>query len=83
MGLDRHDLHGNAISFEFSFSDLFVLFCFVFQIILQSYVGKIKRSDRADCGFHISTYLSCNTQEMNEICLLSALTKKDGRFQES
>ena len=29
MGLDRHDLHGNAISFEFSFSDLFVLFCFV------------------------------------------------------
>ena len=30
LGLDRHDLHGNAISFEFSFSDLFVLFCFVF-----------------------------------------------------
>ena len=29
MGLDRHDLHGSAISFELSFSDLFVLFCFV------------------------------------------------------
>ena len=29
MGLDRHDLHGGAISFELSFSDLFVLFCFV------------------------------------------------------
>ena len=26
MGLDRHDLHGSAISFELSFSDLFVLF---------------------------------------------------------
>ena len=29
MGLDGHDLHGSAISFELSFSDLFVLFCFV------------------------------------------------------
>ena len=29
MGLDRHDLQGSAISFELSFSDLFVLFCFV------------------------------------------------------
>ena len=29
MGLARHDLHGSAISFELSFSDLFVSFCFV------------------------------------------------------
>ena len=29
MGLDRHDLQGSAISFELSFSDLFVLICFV------------------------------------------------------
>ena len=29
MGLDRHDLHGSAISFELNFSDLFVLFYFV------------------------------------------------------
>ena len=28
MGLDRHDLHGSGISFELSFSDLLVLFCF-------------------------------------------------------
>ena len=54
MGLDRHDLHGSGISFELSFSDLLVLFCF-FLIILQSYVGKIKRSDRADSGSQIST----------------------------
>ena len=94
MGLDRHDLHGSVISFELSFSDLFVLFCFIScvlqisrqlftclktkvrpigslyfpdvtlkdnlgnktkLIIFQSYVGKIKRSDRADFGFHTST----------------------------
>ena len=30
IGLHRHDLHGGAISFELSFSDLFALFCFVF-----------------------------------------------------
>ena len=29
MGLGRLDLHGSAISFELSFSDLFVFFCFV------------------------------------------------------
>ena len=29
MGLARHDLHGSAISFELSFSDLFDLFRFV------------------------------------------------------
>ena len=28
-GFGRHDLQGSAISFELSFSDLFVLFCFV------------------------------------------------------
>ena len=87
MGLDRHDLHGSAISFEPSFSDLFVLFAnfktamYLYEnqsppdlslyfpdvtlkdnlenktklIIFQSYVGKIKRSDRADFGFHTST----------------------------
>ena len=40
MGLDRHDLHGSVISFELSFSDLFVLFCFiscVLQISRQLY----------------------------------------------
>ena len=55
MSLARHDLHGSAISFELNFSDLFVSFCFVSKIIHQSYVGKIKRSDRADFGFHTST----------------------------
>ena len=34
MGLDRHDLHGSVISFELSFSDLFVLFCFI-SCVLQ------------------------------------------------
>ena len=54
-GLARHDLHGSAISFELSFSDLFDLFRFVSQIILQIYVGKIKRPGRAHFGFHTST----------------------------
>ena len=40
MGLDRHDLHGNAISSEFSFSDLFVLFCFL------NYPSKLRREDK-------------------------------------
>ena len=40
MGLDRHDLHGSAISFELSFSDLFVLFCF------QNYPSKLRRENK-------------------------------------
>ena len=34
IGLDRHDLHGSVISFELSFSGLFVLFCFI-SCVLQ------------------------------------------------
>ena len=40
MGLDRHDLHGSAISFELSFSDLFLLFCFL------NYPSKLSREDK-------------------------------------
>ena len=40
MGLDRHDLHGGAISFELSFSDLFLLFCFL------NYPSKLSREDK-------------------------------------
>ena len=40
MGLDRHDLQGSAISFELSFSDLFVLFCFL------NYPSKLRRENK-------------------------------------
>ena len=40
MGLDRHDLHGSAISFELSFSHLFVLFCFL------NYPSKLRRENK-------------------------------------
>ena len=40
MGLDRHDLHGSAIFFELSFSDLFVLFCFL------NYPSKLRRENK-------------------------------------
>ena len=50
MGLDRHDLHGSAISFELSFSDLFVLFCFVlFCFVLfcfLNYPSKLRRENK-------------------------------------
>ena len=45
MGLDRHDLHGSAISFELSFSDLFVLFCFVLFCFLN-YPSKLRRENK-------------------------------------
>lgn len=34
---------------------------------------KFKRSDRLDCGFSASTWLSCNTQEASEIYFLSEI----------